>query len=142
MPYAIIDLADKSENGCRVAMVSEAQFPFAPIEEEWLEEDDELPPLPPGWPEKSYAVFLSEREALKIAAALAIKEPVFMDSIGYANIGEGESLERFRLEAFRTEAVFLGAALEHLLFVSGKISRQQYQECRQSRQQQLNKITS
>lgn len=140
MPYAIVDLDDRGSNGCRVAMISEARYPFAPIEEEWLEEEEPDPPLPDGWPENSYAVVLSNLEALKILAAMEIGKTVRIDSVGYANISDGESLERFRLEAFRRETAFLGMALDHLLFVGGAISRQQYQECRRLRERQLNEI--
>lgn len=144
MPYAIVDLDDRGSNGCGVVMISEACYPFAPIEEEWLEEDELDPPLPDGWPENSYAVVLSNLEALKILAAMEIGKTVRIDSAGYANIGDSGPPERFRLEKLRRqremETVFLGAVLDHTLFARGEISRQQYQECRQQRKQQLKRI--
>jgi|SRR3989339_1810144 len=144
MPYAIVDLDDRGNNGCRVAMISEACYPFVGIEEEWLEKDEPDPPLPDGWPKNSYAVLLSNYEALRIVNALEIGEVVRIDSLGYANFGDGEALERLRLEELRrqreTETIFLGAVLDHTLFTSGEISRQQYQECQQQREKQLNKI--
>jgi|SRR3989339_729204 len=144
MPYAIVDLDDRGNNGCRVAMISEACYPFVGIEDEWLEKDEPDPPLPDGWPKNSYAVAISDLEALKILAAIETGRVVCIDSLGYANFGDGDSPERLRLEEFRrqrqTETIFLGAVLDHTLFTSGEISRQQYQECQQQREKQLNKI--
>ncbi len=144
MLYAIVDLDDRSRNGCRVAMISEECYPFVGIEEEWLEKGEEDPPLPDGWPKNSYAVAISNLEALKILAAIEAGRAVYIDSLGYANFGDDDPPERIRLEGFirqrQTETIFLGAVLDHTLFVSGEISRQQYQECRQQREKQLNKI--
>lgn len=144
MLYAIVDLDDRGNNGCRVAMISESCYPFVPIEEEWLEQGEENPPLPEGWPENSYGVVLSDLEALKIFNALETGKQVYIDSVGYANFGDDDFLERLRLEEFRrqrqTEIVFLGAVLDHTLFVSGQISRQQYHGCKQQRRKQLNEI--
>lgn len=144
MLYAIVDLDDVNNNGYRVAMVSEACYPFVPIEEEWLEKDDLDPPLPDGWPKNSYAVFVSDREALKMFVAMEGGKTVRIDSVGYANIGEGDPPERLRLEELRRqreiEIAFLGAVLDHTLFAGGEISRQQYQECQQQRGKQLNEM--
>lgn len=144
MPYAIVDLDDRGSNGCRAAMISESCYPFAPIEEEWLEKDEPDPPLPDGWPKNSYAVVLSNLEALKILAVLETGEKVFIDSLGYANFGDDDPPERLRLEELRrqreTETVFLGAVLDHTLFASREISCKQYHECRQRREQQLKGI--
>lgn len=46
MSYAIVDLDDRDNNGCRVAMISKECYPFVGIEEEWLEEGEDDPSLP------------------------------------------------------------------------------------------------
>ncbi len=134
MPYAIIDLDD----GNRLALVSSKMYPFPGIEEEWLEADDVMPPLPVGWPENFYPVFLFEDEAVKIIAALEDGKAVSINERGWVDIAEGQ--ERFCLKQFQVEIVFLGAALDHLCFVGGETSFNEYREQRRQRDQQINKI--
>lgn len=111
MPYAVIDLADKN----RVVMVVNQNWQPLMIEEEWLDEDDEKPQPPTGYPENFQEVFLSKEESLKITAALEVGQLVHIDRLGYVDIGEGEAREGFFLQEFTKERVFLGKILDHLI---------------------------
>lgn len=119
MPYAVIDLADKN----RVVMVMNQKWQPLMIEEEWLDEDDEKPQSPTGYPENFHEVFLSKAEALKITAALEVGQLVHINRLGYVDIGEGEAQEGFFLQEFTEGRIFLGKILDR------EIIRAQYQEC-------------
>jgi hypothetical protein len=134
MPYAIIDLA----SGNMVSLVSETKYPFSGIEEEWLEPGDDNLPLPAGWPENFYPVFLFDQEAEIIVASLARGKAVSINERGWVNIGEGQ--EKFQLKQFQVELVFLGAAFDHLSFTGGEISRNEYMERRRQRGRQIDQI--
>ena len=136
MPYAIMDLSDEG----KVKLVSKDMFPFPPIEEEWLDLENEQLPFPPGWPENYYPVPLFGEEAEKISAALDAGKIVRIDRAGYAHIGEDMEQELFKLRECALGTAFLGAVLDHTLYASGEISHKWYQEARQFREKQLNEI--
>lgn len=136
MPYAVIDLAD----GNKVVMVVSQKWRPVAIEEEWLDENDEKPQPPTGYSEDFREVLLTKDESLKIAAAMESGDKVCVGASGWAYLGEGESQESFWLKEFELENLFLGQVLDLALYAAGKISKEQYQECRYLRDQMINKV--